>query len=303
VIVSPDGALHDLPFEALPFADGIVLARAPSAAVLATGDPPRPPRAAALVAAPPDTAGLGDLPAARDEVALLGRLVDGEVTTLAGDDATIARLAEVGLDRYAVLHFAGHAVLDPAMPLRSALVLAKGEGGDGRWRAADIYKRRLDADLVMLSACSTARGAPAGGEGVASLARAFTYAGARATISMLWDVDDRGSAAFAAALYPRLAAGAPIGEAVAGARRELRERGLPPRVWAAAVLSGAPARRVRISARVDGDAAANERSALIAVAALGAFAAFALAVRGWPRSRLAEQPRDRGLAPRRDASG
>jgi CHAT domain-containing protein len=130
------------------------------------------------------------------------------------------------------------------MPLRSALVVA-----DGHWRAAEIYSRAFDADLVVLSACGTARGAPAGGEGVASLARAFMYAGARATISTLWDVDDRDAAAFAAELYPRIAAGASLGDAMAGARRALRDQGEPPRVWAAYILTGAPSRHVRIAAR------------------------------------------------------
>ncbi|MEO8700485.1 MAG: CHAT domain-containing protein [Kofleriaceae bacterium] len=264
LIVSPDGALHDLPFEALVPAE-LVVARVPSGAVLAPQprSPPasvrpgesrpasvRPgesrPIGAVLIAQPPDTAGLGELPGARDESLRIRALLAGEVMVLAGGDATIERVRDQ-LARFAVLHFAGHAVLDPVMPLRSALVLAPSAGDDGRWRAADIYTRANVAELVVLSACSTARGAPAGGEGVTSLARAFMYAGARATLSTLWNVDDRGGAAFIAVLYPRLADGETVGAAVAHARAELRGD-QPPRVWAAYVLSGAPGRRVSIAA-------------------------------------------------------
>lgn len=84
-----------------------------------------------------------------------------------------------------IIHFATHAEADPL-------------GGDARielWdaplRLSDIYALALDADLVALSACQTNVGEIQESEGVASLAYAFAYAGARSLISSLWAVDDK----------------------------------------------------------------------------------------------------------------
>jgi hypothetical protein len=118
-------------------------------------------------------------------------------------------------------------------------------------RAEEIYRTTLGADLVVLSACATAAGAQVSGEGVMSLARAFLYAGAGATIATLWDVPDAPGPIFADVLYDALAHGQPLGAAVAGARRELRRRGAPPRAWAAYAVTGNPAGRVRVTGRVD----------------------------------------------------
>ena len=49
---------------------------------------------------------------------------------------------------------------------------------------------QLNADLAVLSACNTGYGKLSRGEGVMSLARAFTYAGVPATVTSLWKVPD-----------------------------------------------------------------------------------------------------------------
>lgn len=60
------------------------------------------------------------------------------------------------------------------------------------------------AELVVLSACDTARGEVAGGEGVYCLQRAFALAGARATVATHWRVDDAATAALMAEFYANL---------------------------------------------------------------------------------------------------
>jgi CHAT domain-containing protein len=48
----------------------------------------------------------------------------------------------------------------------------------------------LDADLIVLAACDTARGRVVRGEGVHSLASAFLVAGSRSVVAGLWSIDD-----------------------------------------------------------------------------------------------------------------
>ena len=256
LIIAADGPLHRLPFDALGeprVIDRWDVVTLPSASALANRVRRATPTAAALVVtAPSDLSELGDLPAAPAEAAAIRRRLGGEIAELSGAGATRAALERSGLSRFAVLHFASHALVDEARPLRSALVLTPGApGAEGRWTAEDIYRANLGADLVVLSACSTAAGAQTPGEGVMSLARAFLYAGAGATIATLWDVPDAPGPIFADVLYRELAAGRPLGAAAAEARRELRHRGAPPRAWASYVVTGNPRSKVGVTGRTD----------------------------------------------------
>lgn len=254
LIIAADGPLHGLPFDALG-GDSRVIDRwnvvmIPSASALAKRARSGAPTDAALVIAAPATLpNLPPLAAAPAEAAAVRSRIGGNVAELSGKLATKNNLQAERPDRFAVLHFASHALVDEEHPLQSALLLAGDGGNTARWSADEIYRSKLRADLVVLSACSTAAGAQAGGEGVMSLSRAFLHAGAGATIATLWDVPDAPGPVFADVLYRELANGSPLGTAAADARRELRRLGAPPRAWAAYVLTGNPSARVDISAR------------------------------------------------------
>jgi len=60
---------------------------------------------------------------------------------------------------------------------------------DGRLDALEVMKLDLKADLVVLSACETARGKVGNGEGMIGLSWAFFVAGAPATVASQWSVD------------------------------------------------------------------------------------------------------------------
>jgi len=60
---------------------------------------------------------------------------------------------------------------------------------DGYLSASEVAGLKLDADLVILSACNTAAGGADSAEAMSGLARAFFYAQARALLVSHWAVD------------------------------------------------------------------------------------------------------------------
>jgi len=143
-----------------------------------------------------------------------------------GDDATEERVKAVARDAR-VLHFATHGYLDDRTPLDSALVLTIPEqlspGRDnGLLQVWEIFESlRLDADLVVLSACDSALGRELSGEGLIGLTRAFQYAGARSVVATLWSVSDQATAELMARLHRHYAAGLSKDEALRQAQIEL----------------------------------------------------------------------------------
>ncbi len=270
LIIAADGPLHRLPFDAIGSPRVIErwdVVTAPSASVLAQPSGDARPSGVLVVAASANAAGLAPLTAAAEEAGAIRSRIAGPVTELSGTRATLEGVTAQALDQFAVLHFASHAVVNDERPLRSALMLS---GINGEWTAEDIYRKKLRADLVVLSACSTAAGASTPGEGVMSLSRAFLSAGARATVATLWDVADAPGPIFADVFYRRLAAGDAVGAAAAGARRELRRRGAPPRAWAAYVVAGHPGARVAVDPALDRRTLAAGVTGGLAVLLLGA---------------------------------
>jgi CHAT domain-containing protein/Tfp pilus assembly protein PilF len=138
-----------------------------------------------------------------DTIAAL--LPPGEVFKAVGFSASRATIENGGLDNYRIVHFATHGVLDSRHPELSGLVLSlyneKGDRQDGFLRLNDIYNLRLDAELVVLSACRTALGKEIRGEGLVGLTRGFMYAGASRVLASLWSVEDRATAELMGSFY------------------------------------------------------------------------------------------------------
>jgi CHAT domain-containing protein len=115
-------------------------------------------------------------------------------------DFNASRATALGenLGQYRILHFATHGLLNSQHPELSGLVFSlideRGRPQDGFLRLHDIYNLKLNADLVVLSACQTALGKEVRGEGLIGLTRGFMYAGAPRVIASLWRVDDRATA-------------------------------------------------------------------------------------------------------------
>jgi CHAT domain-containing protein len=190
---------------------------------------------------------------------------------LHGHNATERALAASGADRAAVVHFATHGLIDEAEPERSALALAaRPPHEDGILQVREIYRWRLSAALVTLSACDTALGREIAGEGLFGLSRAFFAAGASAVVASLWSVDDESTALFMRHFYGALHAGSDIDAAARSARLAMLGEGgryAHPYYWSPFIVSGHAARPIAFSRR----AAAGAQTA-VAPAAVIAFA-------------------------------
>jgi len=144
-------------------------------------------------------AGLRRLRFSRQEADEIVRLAGDNPKLEAVDFAANRKLAlSDELNRYRIVHFATHGIVDNDHPELSGIVLslvdAKGHSQNGFLRLYDLYNLKLSADLVVLSACQTALGKDVRGEGLVGLTRGFMYAGASRVVASLWQIDDRASA-------------------------------------------------------------------------------------------------------------
>ncbi|GAB1641549.1 CHAT domain-containing protein [Krasilnikovia sp. MM14-A1259] len=249
--VCAGGVLAGLPFEALEL-DGTVVAELsalrmiPSATILTHfGTDPRHRRADRPFAgfATPSTPSQVGLPATSREVreaaAIMGgQLPAGEVNaatepvTRVGAEVTVTVVRELASNaRY--VHFAMHGLISDTRPLYSGFPLSGGEF----LHAYEIASFDLCADLVVCSACDTAKGESRAGEGTVGLAYALFGAGARAVLLSRWPITDPIVVRQMRALYRELADGVPAEQAVREAALEVRRQRHPhPREWASFVL-------------------------------------------------------------------
>ncbi|MFY7908968.1 MAG: CHAT domain-containing protein, partial [Emticicia sp.] len=95
-------------------------------------------------------------------------------------------------------------------------------------------------NLLVLSACKTGVGKVAKGEGVLSLARGFSMAGIRSTITSLWSVEDKDTYTLTELFHHYLNEGLPKDEALQQAKLEFIERNenTTPYSWAGFILIG-----------------------------------------------------------------
>jgi len=193
---------------------------------------------------PPEDGGPALLPLreSEPEVRAIAGLYPGNFQLYLGRDATKDNV--IGnrlLERTSRLHFAVHGVANEQRPQLSGLALARGrdKNDDGFLRVHDIFDLKLNADLVVLSACDTG-GAQVNGEGLVGLTRAFFYAGASSLVVSLWRAPEDSAPDLMANFYRRLATGK--GEALRTAKLKMIEEGryAHPFYWAPFVLVGDP---------------------------------------------------------------
>ena len=209
IIFIPQDSLFSLPFPALQDAEGNYLIQkhtiltAPAIQMLAQTRELKKRESAAteilVVGNPtmPEIAWQGKpsnrlspLPHAETEAEAIARFHDTEAIT--GDRATKAAILEK-MPAARIIHLATHGLLDDIWGLGSAIVFAASEDNDDDnelLTAEEITTMKLQAELVVLSACDTGRGRITG-DGVIGLSRSLVLAGVPSVMVSLWNVNDK----------------------------------------------------------------------------------------------------------------
>jgi CHAT domain-containing protein/tetratricopeptide (TPR) repeat protein len=236
MVISPDASLWELPFQALVtganhyLIEQAAISYVPSLTVLREMTKQRkilaglPAKATLLAIGNPfisrETSArtkfsrrddkLDPLPEAEREVKLLAQIYGATQSRIyTGAEAREDRIKAEASD-FKILHFATHGILNDSTPMYSYLVLAQGDKNeDGLLEAWELMETDLRADLVVLSACETARGRIGAGEGVIGLSWALFVAGSPAAVVSQWKVDSAGTSQLMLEFHKRLNTRAP----------------------------------------------------------------------------------------------
>ncbi|MBF2025172.1 MAG: CHAT domain-containing protein [Oscillatoriales cyanobacterium C42_A2020_001] len=267
VVFMPQGSLFLVPFAALQDASGIYLIQkhtiltAPSIQVLnltrqtqasrsttATNAPalivgnPTMPKIPLVPGEPPQQ--LSDLPWTEEEAKVIASLLKTEAIT--GDRASkTAVLQKMPAAR--LIHLATHGLIDDfkGMGVPGAIALAPDPvnaqanrtTANGILTADEILDLKLNAELVVLSACDTAQGRITG-DGVIGLSRSFISAGVPSLVVSLWAVPDDSTMFLMAEFYQNLQQQPDKANALRRAMLTTLQRYPSPRDWAAFTLIG-----------------------------------------------------------------
>ena len=162
---------------------------------------------------------------------------------LEGLAATRERVLSAPLSQYRFIHVAAHGSVDARWPQLSAIILGSyGDGGqavDRALMAVDLLPVRFHADVITLSACDTALGKEAAGEGVMGLSYVALARGAHAVVSSLWDVSDEMTVTLMTEFYGKLLHTPDVPAALGYAMRTMLMQSptLDPALWGAFQVS------------------------------------------------------------------
>lgn len=160
-----------------------------------------------------------------------------------GDKATKANFIRA-LNDPAIFHLAMHSMSDSINSKYSYLMFDTHNliPAEGKLYNYEISLTRIKSPMVVLSACNSGTGTLFIGEGLMSLARSFTLAGAASVIKTAWEINDESSAAIITTFYFHLSKGKEKNEAMRLAKLEYLKKSPPafknPYYWAAYEVLG-----------------------------------------------------------------
>ena len=157
--------------------------------------------------------------------------------------ANEASLRRSPLPEYRYLHFATHADLPGRVQgIREPFLLLGQVGNEGPDNGfltlSKVLGLKLNAEMVVLSACVTGRGKVMEGEGVVNFSRAFQHAGARSVLVSLWEVASLEAVEFMTEFYGHLKEGKSRSDALKLARRAIKAKYPQPFFWAVFIIHG-----------------------------------------------------------------
>jgi CHAT domain-containing protein len=184
--------------------------------------------------------GIGELPGALEEVTAANDYFRGKMYT--GKRANKENFF-TSLSRFDIVHLAMHTSIDTKEPMNSVLIFNPDSlQQEDQLRAYEVYSHENNAQMIVLSACNTAKGKLEKGEGVFSIARAFFLAGIPNVIMTQWSVSDKTSADLMERFYLFLSEGFPTDVAMQKAKIDLILKGDPvkkdPYFWSCYVSYG-----------------------------------------------------------------
>ena len=198
--------------------------------------------------------GLERLPDTKVEVTAIGqRLGVGPSAIVLGDAFTKARLVKPDLDQRRIVVLATHALLpedlkcQPGPSIVVSVPANAPNANSGLLGPGDIEKLKLDADLIVLSACDTAGPSAKTGESLSGLARAFFRAGARGVMVTHWPIETGAAVPLMINTFPTRGTGLDTAQALRQAQLQMIDTAGTgnnpielsyPNYWAAFALIG-----------------------------------------------------------------
>lgn len=207
IVFIPQEQLFLVPFAALQNAKGEFLIEkhtlltAPSIQLLGLRQSRRTAATNLIVGNPtPMPNNFAQLPGSEIEAQAVAQLLTTQaLTTQAATETQI----KSQLPQAKLIHLATHGFFDEQRPLQGAIALAPSPQDDGLLTAEEVLNMRLQADLVVLSACDTGRGKITG-DGILGLSRSWLAAGANNVLVSLWAVNDQSTSTLMVNFYRSL---------------------------------------------------------------------------------------------------
>jgi CHAT domain-containing protein/lipopolysaccharide biosynthesis regulator YciM len=189
---------------------------------------------------------LKSLPEAEKEALAIAKLL--QITAIVGEKATKTNILQQ-LPQARIAHLATHGLLEYGsqdatsygedLGIPGAIALAPVSTKDnGLLTADEIINLQINAELVVLSACSTGQGRISG-DGVIGLSRSFILAGTESVLVSLWSVPDAATAELMIEFYSQLQQNNHKAQSLRNAMLKLvKQYPDTPKNWAAFTLIG-----------------------------------------------------------------